>query len=839
MAPPTQTVQQTLADPKFYGLPAGEQQKVLATLDPNYARLPLQERTKVLQMGQQKWGPGAAATPAPAPEATAPTGVLRAPTDRERFLNPDFYPVGAKGEGLGENLKNLAQRGGVGIFQLANAAAHPIDTINSLVASITPQPLLDWGSSHGREGQLKQKQARGEALTSEEQQYLNKASQFENTPSPARAVMDALLTSRGPMELAGKAAPLVGQTLLTEGLGESVPEITSDVKSGIGSVVRSATDTGAGPIRRLVKETQAENEKIGNVNADRIERQQRDQIDADAAHRSDLLKLRQKYEQSVRDAQEKARNGTAADREQYQSKQLAAKQKYEQAVRDATAKHVEARAAAEKANAEAQQAHNRKIGQIARQNRAVDAAESVNKARAAKIQVGGSQLIYGLRQLDPALRDRASTMFDAVREKVGAVTRPGTNLGTAARVALSKISGSSEIPKPFKDILAKYKETEPNELPFTTSTGGTTMVPKGHPIYEVLKSQGVTAPPVTFGDLQGYYSETGAELSKGTLPGDVYQATKELHNAIGDMMQEMANAAGAGKQFWDSRVFYRNYMDVFHEPTGPSGSGSAVAQALLAKDPTTAARFFFGPAGERGVADLRSYSDSLADLAQDIQRTGRIKVPIPRGGRQSAAEISQPKITPIPAGPSLPLPPVLENAPTPRAANVPLPPVLPEPESVPLELKPGRTISSADIQRARDAAAESRREWVNRRGAWVATWPIFEAMRALWGGHIPLIPLIPTMALESAGTFATVRLTSAMMNYPPMIEFLTKARPEDVALIPPELRGDLPGLVSIARRQGIKVAPALIAAAAMTTMTSQKQAPTQPLVQPASTGVAP
>ncbi len=68
MAPPTQTVQQTLADPKFYGLPAGEQQKVLATLDPNYARLPLQERTKVLQMGQQKWGPGAAATPAPAPD---------------------------------------------------------------------------------------------------------------------------------------------------------------------------------------------------------------------------------------------------------------------------------------------------------------------------------------------------------------------------------------------------------------------------------------------------------------------------------------------------------------------------------------------------------------------------------------------------------------------------------------------------------------------------------------------------------------------------------------------------------------------------------------------------
>ena len=65
---------------------------------------------------------------------------------------------------------------------------------------------------------------------------------------------------------------------------------------------------------------------------------------------------------------------------------------------------------------------------------------------------------------------------------------------------------------------------------------------------------------------------------------------------------------------------------------------------------------------------------------------------------------------------------------------------------------------------------------------------------------------------------------------PPLLFFvftndriLTKARPEDTAMIPPELRGDLPGLVSQAQRQGIKVAPALIAMATSVAVTGQKR----------------
>jgi hypothetical protein len=417
----------------------------------------------------------------------------------------------------------------------------------------------------------------------------------------------------------------------------------------------------------------------------------------------------------------------------------------------------------------ATQNYNRKIGQTAQQNRATTAAERAKAAQDAHLQVGGSQLIYGLRQLDKALRARAGVMYDAIREKVGDATLPGTDLAVAARAALSKISGTSVTPSIFRDILGKYPEAEPETIAYQGA-----QIPRGHPLYNVLAKNGaVEAPPITFADLQGYYSELGAELSKGNLPGDVYQATRALQDSIGDMMQKQAKSAGVGDLFVSARKFYRNYMDTFHEPAGPSSSGSPVAQALLAKDPTVAVDKFAGDSGARGIADLRRYSDSLANLAQDVRQHAQAKITIPT--RKTMAGTSQP--------------------------------------NVPLELKPQQTISSPDIVAARRAAAETRANKVWNRGQWAATWPIFQAARALWGGHIPSIPM---MGLESAGMLATVKATTGLLRYPPMIRFLEQARPEDVLLIPPELRGDLPGLVSQAQQQGIKVAPALTAAAAGT-----------------------
>ena len=694
--------------------------------------------------GPDKWAQYEAAPASAADTTDTPppsTGDLRAPTQRERFLNPDLYPVGAKGEGIGENLKNLVQRGGVGIFQLANAAMTPRQTVASILSSLVPEPVV-----HGvnRVVDLENKIPGAHYLTT----HLP-----ENVPNPVAQAYQAV--APGGWQAAGNVAPIAGQALAGEAFATVVPEIAADTVSGGKSFARTVTGTGPKPVEDLVKKARAENEKIDAVNQDRVATQQTKQATADANYRGDLLKLRQKYEQQVRDANQKfADNKTAA----------------------------------EQANAQALRDYNQKIGQVIQQRRAVAVTEQARAQAAAQTQVVGSQLIHRLNQLDHSLRDRAGVMYDAIREKVGGATMPGTSLAVAAQDAKSKISGTSETPKIFRDILGKY----PSEDPETISYQGV-QIPKSNRLYDVLVQHGATtSPPVTFADLQGYYSELGSELSRGTLPGDVYQATRALQDSVGGMMQKMADGAGVGKQLTAARKFYRDYMDTFHEPTGPSSSGSPIAQALLAKDPAIAVQKFAGNSGDRGIAILRRYDPNLADLAQRARAT-KLDTPLAtRTTSKSISSVPPAKVTPVPAG-----------------ANLPLPPVLPEPETIPVQLKPRRTISSDDIARARDEAATARRNWINRRGSWVASWPIFEAMRAIWGGHIPSIP---AMALESAGTYAMVRATTAMMEYPPMLRFLTQARPEDVALIPPELRGDLPGLVSLARRQGIRVAPALIAA---------------------------
>jgi len=603
------------------------------------------------------------------------------------------------------------------------------------------------------------------------------------------------------------------------GLAEFLPHVLSPVADTARGVaeggVRRLAGSGPGVAAKLTREATEANRVIDLHNADKMSTAQQNWIEAQQKaatdHQAELLRLRQKYAQDTRAAAEKARTGTAEDRAQYQSKQLAAKQKYGQSVRDANEAHTQAVAKARQANIEAQREYNRKIGETAQKNREVTTAERTKTQQAAHQQVAGSQLIYGLNRLDKALRAKAGVMFDAVREKVGAVSRPGTDLGTAARAALSKISGSSTVPKPFSDILGKYPETEPEFIEYQGA-----QIPKTNRLYDVLKQQGMGtgAPPVTFGDLQGYYTETGAELSKGTLPGDVYQATKELHNVIGDMMQKMATEAGAGKEFWDSRVFYRNYMDVFHEPAGPSGSGSPVAQALLAKDPAVAVDKFSGDAGNRGIATLRRYSDSLANLAQETRRAAQAKIEVPRGGRQTLVGEPGPAETPVPAGANLPLPPVMEPAPLPRAEKLPLPPVLPDQEVVPFKqpkLAPRKVISAADLQRANEAAVRARAAGLaGRLFWWTGAWPAFRMLSELTrGAEVSLKPMALMPAAGAAGM-----ATEELMAQPAVMQFLTRATRQQVARIPPDLRGDVPGLVSLAKQRGVQVSPVLAAYAA-------------------------
>jgi len=126
---PVPTVADTLKDPQFYNLPPDEQQKVLYKLDPSFIGLPASERAKVLQMGKQSLQ---------APQTLpASIGNIRPLTETERFEMT--YPVGAKGEGTMENIHNVLQNVGVGMYDIIR---HPVRAAQGAVASVVPEPLM-------------------------------------------------------------------------------------------------------------------------------------------------------------------------------------------------------------------------------------------------------------------------------------------------------------------------------------------------------------------------------------------------------------------------------------------------------------------------------------------------------------------------------------------------------------------------------------------------------------------------------------------------------------------------------------------------------------------------
>jgi hypothetical protein len=282
----TPKAQQTLADPKFYQLPPAEQQRALAMMDADYAGLPLEERNKVLQMGQQRLG-SASTVP-------APTNTIRPLADQERFSDLNLYPVGVKGEGVGENLKNLAQRGGVGIYQLAQAAMNPGATVRGMVSSVLPDPIINLlnklpGPASGKSQPIP-----------------------TGTPNPLEQAYKAL--QPGGWQAAGNVAPVAGQALATAGVGEAAPAIALDILKYAKAVAPKLADAAAATARAPVSLLRIGMQDLGGAGKEPVARA----IRKDAAN---SVEAQKSYEDALSGVQGKNKD-TRAD---YVGKEIAAR----------------------------------------------------------------------------------------------------------------------------------------------------------------------------------------------------------------------------------------------------------------------------------------------------------------------------------------------------------------------------------------------------------------------------------------------------------------------------------------------------------------------------------
>lgn len=301
----------------------------------------------------------------------------------------------------------------------------------------------------------------------------------------------------------------------------------------------------------------------------------------------------------------------------------------EKAVAEASEKYQADTEKAEAKNAEAAKKHTQAVVETGKVNQAAKELESRKGALARGVQTLSTKFSDGIKRLDAEIRGKGNAKYDAVREKVKDDEGvPLVTLSKDAKYAEDNIiKGSQENIKQFRELIRKAPEAEGVE----TSAG---FAQPGDPLYDQLVSEGAinTGGNITFDQLQGYSSEIGSKLARGGLPGDVYQALKYMKDKIDAQKGVIANRNDAGADLKSADAYWRQYMETFHDSTGPSGSASPIAQALLAKDPDVVTGYLTGSAGERGIELLGKYDKdwteikkagdpSLVEAARQIRRS--------------------------------------------------------------------------------------------------------------------------------------------------------------------------------------------------------------------------
>lgn len=323
--------------------------------------------------------------------------------------------------------------------------------------------------------------------------------------------------------------------------------------------------------------------------------------------------------------------------------------------------------------------------------------------------------------------EKANAKYTSLNAALAEETIPSQSLLGHLLDASEKIKGSMTNPTIFKDIEKAV-------------TGGET---------------------ISYDDLQGYYSELGRELSKGTLPGDIYTAYSTLQDAIGGEMQKVADSKGLGAQLTDARGSWRNLKQTFYDPKSP------LRKALNSKEPGTAVKAIIGK-DRTGIEALAKYDPQLASRANVL-----------RGYQEEADGIR-----------------------IPQASTKATPKLAPK-----KELAPAKKIGEEDIREAKGEHLQKSADRIRHYSTAAATWPLFYAVRDMVRGHAPNLG---TIGLEMAGTAALGHGLANILEKPAVKDFLTKATSRDIATIPEDLRRDMPSIVKAAQGKGIKVSPLLV-----------------------------
>ena len=627
--------------------------------------------------------------------------------------------------------------------------------------------------------------------------------QLADSPQAITEMANQAVTN--PLETAEGA---IGQAGITEGLGEAIPRVLKAARAAPESIMRIATNTGASPVKDLVKQTQAKNVEIDKANAqdvrdhisdtrDALHEQQgrelgyrqdvankaREINQSDQSEAADLLASRRAEEQRINAANDavRAKHQTVAQKVQAANQaaenMLELRRQHEQAYQQATDTHYAKEAAADtKAKSEENQAWSAWRQKTA--GKTLDGGQISNPLQ--KLRLDSPEVDRTLNQLEPRGDEvPQESPYAQIREQ------------TSQQHFGKDYQSLSPVKQDEIDDLLHTNGYSPEPIAFDPQAGQ----------------------PIAIDRVQRASSILQRYIRSGRFEGPLLGEMKQVARVLRDAVTRASADAGAAADLDSARNATITYQGAFGREIKTPTTARTIREQQVNPEA------FQTREDEARLARARRYDPTLVDSYRQVKaaREALDKLPPEDQLRKSLRQVPPPpsvddarpgfrlKASPKPTPARLTSGSAYERAA--QAVNQPDRPPFPD-RPVPT---PNQTISAGDIQSARKIAAEaSAGKWWNR-GRWAAAAPVIWAMRGFFGGRIPSIL---NVGAETGGLLVSTRMATSLLRYPPMIEFLSKARPEDVALIPSELRGDLPGLVSQAQRAGVRVSPILAAYAA-------------------------
>ncbi len=435
--------------------------------------------------------------------------------------------------------------------------------------------------------------------------------------------------------------------------------------------------------------------------------------------------------------------------------------------------------------------------------------KAVSDRKAAEEKLTAEKLKQGkIGPTQAKLENAWSNLRAGVETARAKALKIGNEKYAAVNPKLNPLRADSEVMQgAIVDAAETLKGTHTAEVPEGFGTEGEGGVKGGARIVNKISDKFGKGDQFTYEDLQGYYSELGSEISKGTLPGDIYHAYDKLHETIGKEMENIAKREDAAAvangepnpnyaaKLKDSRDYWRRMKQTFGKQLSQT---DAATKALRSSAPDIAE----AQDQANRVRLMGSFDPDIPKLFSHIEniKKGTESLPKPSSPRELEQGVKAPTLPPRkPILPKIEPKPV---APPERAA-------LPE---RPAEIKPDlKTIGPEDVRGAKQEGLAKRAEAIRHKGEGFAnTIIILDAIRNALSGDIGGIGKdVAARAIFGAGKHAI----AGLLERPAVVRFLTNPTAADIAAIPPEMRGDFSAIAAEAAKKGIKVDPRLYAAA--------------------------